>query len=681
MKQMHILKNIAHIIIILLFAGLYGCQNHDVYDPNSTQLPPADNYFDFNTDNKVALDIQYNIPGYQALLAVYTENPIDDRDGIRTLKEGITPVFKAYTDQNCNYSGEITLPTAVKKVYLCSGYLFVPECIELEIANGQITYSNSTAAAPTSRVQYDRNKDFVTTGFPFTINASYSLYSLCEWGNHGRLPSDYITETVKNLGNHETIGTLFTRLQSKLGGIIDGLNKKQNNSNLISTEDLTNVSISKFAADGEVIQSARIDFVYLNERAGYKSTLGYYYYNTADFKEGKIKIEDLPKYIILPNVSQGWDDPYDKSYGNSAYYNAPLERGQKIRLKYFGENYDKPASDNFPSGYSIGWFILPDAYNTSNNKINTQKPFYYSNQSANSGGKSRCITVFDKTTQKMIIGFEDGNDNSYEDILFYVEADPVKAIVDPAKPGVPSIDEGEEDINIPDQTNIAEGTLAFEDIWPDGGDYDMNDVVVEYKIEVSFNTKNQITKIVDKFIPVHNGAIYKNAFGYQIPEALASKQTTFLNGTKEEAGQNLPTFLVFTDIKSAVEAGIGYSVTREFTSPLSYETNDAASIMKNYNPFILPNYQEESRNRTEVHLPKKTATAFANPELSGTKNDAYFLDKEGAYPFAIQLPITNFHVVTERVSIDKEYPKFKTWADSKGSQDTDWYLHYEGPNQ
>lgn len=677
MKQIKVLKNTAHLIIIFLFVSFYGCQNHNVYDPNNNQLPPAENYFDFDTETKVTLDIRYDIPGYRALFAVYTENPIEYIDGNRRVKEDINPVFKAYTDQNCNYNGKITLPTAVKKVYLCSGYMFIPECIELEITDRLISYSANETAIPTSRVQYDRNKNFVTTGFPFTVNASYHLYSLCEWGTHGRLPSDYVTETV----DQKAIGTLFKRLQSKLGGIIDGLNKKQDNSNLVSTEDLTNVGISKFAADGEVIQSAHIDLVYLNERAGYKSTLGYYYYKTADFKEGKVKIEDLPKYIILPNVSQGWDDPYDKWYGNFAYHNAPLERGQKIRLKYFGKNYDEAASEDFPSGYSIGWFILPDAYNTTTNKINTGQPFYFSNQSANPAGKSHCITVFDKPTQKMIIGFEDGNDNSYEDILFYVEADPIKAIVDPEKPGVPSIDEGEGDVNIPDQTNVAEGTLAFEDIWPSGGDYDMNDVVVEYKIEVSFNTQNQITKIVDKFIPVHNGAIYTNAFGYQIPEALASSQTSFLNGTKAEAGQNLPTFLVFTDIKTAVDAGIGYSVSREFTSPITYETNDAASIMKNYNPFILPNYQEGNTSRVEVHLPKKPATAFANPELSGTKNDAYYLDKDGAYPFAIQLPITNFPIVTEKISIDQEYPKFKTWASSKGTQDTDWYLYYKGPNQ
>ena len=27
-------------------------------------------------------------------------------------------------------------------------------------------------------------------------------------------------------------------------------------------------------------------------------------------------------------------------------------------------------------------------------------------------------------------------------------------------------------------TGELKGTLAFEDIWPDGGDYDMNDVIV-----------------------------------------------------------------------------------------------------------------------------------------------------------------------------------------------------------
>ena len=66
-------------------------------------------------------------------------------------------------------------------------------------------------------------------------------------------------------------------------------------------------------------------------------------------------------------------------------------------------------------------------------------------------------------------------------------------------------------IEKPDAQENLKGTLAFEDIWPDGGDYDMNDVILEYNRAIYFNTENMINKIVDTFTPTHDGAMYDNA--------------------------------------------------------------------------------------------------------------------------------------------------------------------------
>ncbi len=87
-------------------------------------------------------------------------------------------------------------------------------------------------------------------------------------------------------------------------------------------------------------------------------------------------------------------------------------------------------------------------------------------------------------------------------------------------------------------------------------------------------------------------------------------------------------------------------------------------------------YAEGQKGRTEVHLPKHEATSLADLSLAGTQKDAYYIDKEGAYPFAIDIPILNFISVTEKKSIDTEYPNFKAWADSKGEKYTDWYNNH-----
>lgn len=64
-------------------------------------------------------------------------------------------------------------------------------------------------------------------------------------------------------------------------------------------------------------------------------------------------------------------------------------------------------------------------------------------------------------------------------MLFYIEADPKGSIYDPERPVIPPVDDKP-------VTELHAGTLLFEDIWPSGGDYDMNDVIIEYSRAVTF---------------------------------------------------------------------------------------------------------------------------------------------------------------------------------------------------
>lgn len=101
---------------------------------------------------------------------------------------------------------------------------------------------------------------------------------------------------------------------------------------------------------------------------------------------------------------------------------------------------------------------------------------------------------------------------------------------------------------------------------------------------------------------------------------------------------------------------------------------------------IITKYVAGQDNRTEVHLPKAKATSRADPNQAGDKDDAYYIDKDGKYPFAIMIPERvaeggKFTPVTERVKIDMEYPDFSKWADSFGKECTDWYLNYQPSKQ
>jgi len=56
------------------------------------------------------------------------------------------------------------------------------------------------------------------------------------------------------------------------------------------------------------------------------------------------------------------------------------------------------------------------------------------------------------------------------------------------------------------------GTLAFEDLWPGKGDYDFNDLVLDYKFEITTNSSNYINEVVGTFVIKAFGAGLENGF-------------------------------------------------------------------------------------------------------------------------------------------------------------------------
>ena len=209
-------------------------------------------------------------------------------------------------------------------------------------------------------------------------------------------------------------------------------------------------------------------------------------------------------------------------------------------------------------------------------------------------------------------------------------------------------------------------TLAFEDIWPSGGDYDMNDVVVEYTQSITFNQYNKIKNIVDHFKAVNCGANILDGFGIMFNDEVGT-----LEAVDYYDQEDINQFSLFGDIRTDV--GKQSTITRTFEEGVKM-------FAYNYSidPFIVPNYVRGERNRAEVHLPKNEATPWINTNLIGQGRDAYYLDVEGKYPFAIELvEVVDWEVVTEKSKIgsENEYPQFIPWVESKGKTNQDWYLY------
>ena len=280
----------------------------------------------------------------------------------------------------------------------------------------------------------------------------------------------------------EDIGVFTKRMMQFFGNSAD-------NSELVRESGVTNIS--------EKQDGTTLDVVFLNRSASYNNTFGYYYYKTG---EG-VDPAKVQKYKVFPNVMMVSQELYNESI---------LKCGDKVRLCYFGE--DGKASQTFPKGYTVGWFIYADGYNYKNvgqqsDEINIHKPLLTSNPAKTKG--QNYITVKDTKSGRVIIGVEDAGNKSYCDLLFYVDASSETSVDDSNRPNIPDNDKPIEE---PDAQENLLGTLAFEDILFYVGDYDMNDVVVEYCRATYFDSNNMINKIVDTFTPTHDGAMYENAF-------------------------------------------------------------------------------------------------------------------------------------------------------------------------
>ena len=236
------------------------------------------------------------------------------------------------------------------------------------------------------------------------------------------------------------------------------------------------------------------------------------------------------------------------------------------------------------------------------------------------------------------------------------------------------------------------GTVAFEDLWPNQGDYDFNDLVVNYRFIAVENSANEVVELKAKLRVRAIGAAYRNGFGVQLPiapERVASVSgqrltrniiTNNANGT--EAGQSKAVIVIFDDADQRVISrrtgtpavnSNEFEVSIVFTTPVPAAELGAAP----FNPFLIVN---GNRSR-EVHLQNHEPTDLAAPGLFGQGDDdspsgVYYRSATG-HPWAIDI-VHDFKFPLERVHIETGYNFFRSWVNAAGSAHPDWYTDGAG---
>ena len=242
-------------------------------------------------------------------------------------------------------------------------------------------------------------------------------------------------------------------------------------------------------------------------------------------------------------------------------------------------------------------------------------------------------------------------------------------------------------------------TLAYEDLWPQKGDYDFNDLVIDYNYNVITNASNKVVDVVGDFIVKASGAGFLNGFAVELPVSpstissitgqVLSGSTFTLASNGTEAGQTNSVIPLFDDAHTLFNTTgfINTVPSHAYYNPVSINLQisfngsfDISALgTAPYNPFIVANQLREF----EVHLAGMQNTNLVDLNLFGTGDDDSNTGQLKYYqtinnlPWAIHLPV-NFDYPIESNSIETAYLKFVEWAESGGSQSPNWYMDEAG---
>ncbi|HIF9075614.1 TPA: LruC domain-containing protein [Photobacterium damselae] len=250
-------------------------------------------------------------------------------------------------------------------------------------------------------------------------------------------------------------------------------------------------------------------------------------------------------------------------------------------------------------------------------------------------------------------------------------------------------------------------TVAFEDTWPYTADYDMNDVVITFRI-----TETRFDGIVDSIQIIGDlaayGASYKNGFAIRLPGILRTaieKDVTTLtfNGVEQtsnglESLSNEAIFIISDDLSAHAESncphyrtqsGCNDNVSLTFTLNIYFNEGSDRSALQAmpYDPFIFATPQTyhgdgiifQPGRKWEVHLADQAPTEqFDGQNLFGLGADAsnpvqgMYFKTANNLPWAL-LIIEDWNWPQEKVDMIEAYPVFQTWAESGGILNSNWH--------
>lgn len=655
------------LLISLVFSG---CKreliDNSVENLNIKDLVVPDD-FSYNTARDCELVVSVKDNTGQPMNLIRVNVSIDPGNGRETIQS-------IASDENGNINAVLQVPVSVDSLYLTTDYIgFVSE-VKIPIVNNRAEYFYNAVVQTKSAETFMSGPVKVMSGT--TVILTLSGFNSLGVPDNLVSPNDPIDDSMlkdinASLPEYKPVPSFHP-------------------------EYLTSSNETDIILD----EAAEVWVTFVHEGAGNLNCLGYYTYKKDKPPVTKKDIDTI--HVIFPN----------SSFLNSG---GGLVSGNKVRIGVF------------PANTVIGWACIAAGYKS--NTISAGSYIFFSdpelNPETNPALRQHNVMLYDQSRQKVLLGFEDlkrdaGADQDFNDIIFYVTSNPLTAIENKNYPKVDNTNVDTDGDGITDLFDDypkdnsrafnnyypAKGqfaTLAFEDLWPGKGDYDMNDITIDYQINQIANSKNEIVAIRAKTILKAMGCSFRNGFGFSWP--LAPSQISSATGNKLTKGiidlaanglENNPNesvYVVFDDGFKVLpyEGSFGNGVNTNPDAP--YVEPDTMKISIDfispqtsltlgkppYNPFIFVN---QIRGR-EVHLPDMAPTSRVDLSYFQTINDAsepllgrYYKTRENL-PWAINI-IGGFTQVTEKNEITRAYLQFASWARSGGVSSSNWYMDLPG---
>ncbi|MBV1877314.1 MAG: LruC domain-containing protein [Pseudomonadales bacterium] len=253
------------------------------------------------------------------------------------------------------------------------------------------------------------------------------------------------------------------------------------------------------------------------------------------------------------------------------------------------------------------------------------------------------------------------------------------------------------EVSYPANSQELWATLAWEDLYPNPGDADYNDLVVNFRILENYDVNNNLQAVQLDFVPVGRGAGYDHALMLSLDGILddsvnVSAETTPVisgNHAVQVVHTNLvdntsfqysyssdQDLVIFDSTKDAMGAGFANvyetadevapiwmtSVSIDLPAGGDIQTNGLISGDFNYRPFI------------HVHNTNQDIDLYQVNPLDGMIDD-------NGYPFGLMMPL-DWSWPNERVAIEAVYPlfeDFRGWLsgdnEMPSEQALNWYQY------